>query len=188
MYPTQTFTDNWSRMMRILRIWAPVAVICNTVTHEELKRFNVYLTGDDMKFYQLTSGLSSNKRTKKIAEILASIRNLKINNLLTYIDQEDLKEVLTLGEMMQMTGLGYNWIIPWRNIPIKTTLPINTFIVKLKNQSSGFQNILSDAIDLIKQGFVSYTHKYTMNTIPQVRCLDIVDSTFGEEFYRFIIL
>ena len=188
MYPRQTLKDNWSHMTRVLRIWAPVAVICNTKTDEEIKHFNVYSTGNDIKFYQLTSGLSSRKRTKKIAEILANIRNLKINNLVTYIDQQDLRDLLTLGEMMQMTGSGYNWIIPWRNIPIKTTRPLNTFIIKLKNQSSGFQNILSDAVDLIKQGFVNYTEKYTLDTIPHVRCLDIVDPTFGEEFYRFIIL
>ena len=171
-----------------MRIWAPVAIICNTITDEEINQFNVYTTGEDIKLYQLTSELSAAKRTKKIVEIMTEIRNLKISNLVTYIDQEDLREMLTLGEMMQMTGSGYKWIIPWRNMPTKTLLPLNTFVIKLKNESSGFENILSDAVELVKQSFVSYTREYAMDTIPHVRCFDMVDPTFGEDFYRFIIL
>lgn len=170
--------------MEILRTWTPAAVLCNTKTYEGMKYLTTSAFRDDIKFYHLTFGLSSAKRIHAVAEILAKIRNLKVNNLVIYVDQEDLREVITLGEMMQMTGSKYKWILTWENKPSNISLPVNTLILQPKN-STELKNILSDAADLIKQAFGSYTNKYTKDRVPYASCFDIVDPSFGEEFHRF---
>jgi hypothetical protein len=162
----------------------PAAVICYTKTNEELKHLNTS-TYQDVKFYHLISGLSSKKRTQAVAKILAKIRKLNIHNLVFYVDQEDLEEFFTLGEMMQMTGSKYRWILPRRSKPSGVYLPVNTLLLQPKN-STKLQNIFDDAIHLINQTFRSFIKHY--EDVPHMRCFDKLNSSFGEKFHRFIKL
>ena len=165
---------------------SPTAVVCYVKPQKETKQFRSHTVGDDVKFYELTSGLSSKKRTQRITEILASLRKLKFSILAVYLDHEDLKEFLILAEMMQMTGSKYKWILPKRNIPKTIPLPTNILMVQLNNFTN-FQNILSDAADLVKYGLESYFHQHKKDEIPYKNCLDTRYSSFGEVFYRLTI-
>ena len=159
------------------------AVICYTKTYDELKHLINATAFQDVKFYHLTSGLSSKKRTQAVAKILAKIRNLKIYNLIIYVDQKDLKEFFVLGEMMQMMESKYRWIIPWTIKRNENFLPKNTFILQPKN-STKIQDILSDAVDFINQAFRGFMDKN--KDVPDVRCFDKVHPSFGQKFHRFI--
>ena len=157
------------------------AVICYTKTYDELKHLINATAFQDIKFYHITSGLSSKKRTQAVAKILAKIKNLKISNLVIYVDQKDLQEFFALGEMMQMTESKYRWIIPRTSKRYENFLTKNTLILQPKN-STKLQDILSDAVDFINQTFRRFMNK----DVPGVRCFDKEHPSFGEEFHRFI--
>lgn len=172
-------------IMEILKTWSPAAVICNTHMCKEIKNANIYPhSGGDIKLYQLSSDVPSHRRTREVAKVLANIKILKINTLVVYFDQENLSEVLTLGAMMQMTGGEYKWILPWENAQSNISLPSHAFMLQPKNSTGFPENILLDAIELVKQGFRSYTDKFTKDSVPFVNCFDSASSSFGEEFYR----
>ena len=167
--------------------WSSVAVVYNTMKNN-VDAMLSYKTKMNIKcstvFFQIITGLSTSGLIHQVAKLLADIKLSMIHNIVVYASDDELSQLFLIGDMMQMTGSQYTWILPWQMKKDLDTLPHNSLALRPKNMNK-VKNVWSDSYEVITRSFREYRKKKRVwRTAQSNNCFNLTNNSPFRELYR----